>query len=354
VCIHIIKSGMGNAAEGVAKAAAPVGTRTASHADDQWYYSDEDALTECIQGLLNRARLDAAGGQASVQRNAFFPDMKPYDETDEERYQRKLRALVVPHGPIKSNASSTAAAAYQYCNPMTLAETRSILVLYPSHDMATQYACKGRCAVTGADFLDSPAARLRVDAQLRSQLVSIAPDKIEILPKDLDEAEHAAEVQLPWIAHVLRTANLLDDVMVTTVMVGSMSTAEEIALAVKLRPILQRKDILTIVTTNLCYWNMAVGYQPVDPRQSVPNFLATQDRGLVSMIERKDVAGLAAFWLQTDYTTCGRSALALWLRCNSNNSNIQIELCKYAQSTSSVESVEDSCVTYASLVASEP
>jgi AmmeMemoRadiSam system protein B len=346
---------MGNAAAtGAADAAASKGVRKASHADDQWYYSDEDVLTECIQDLLNRAKDGSGVASDHVKQDAYLPVMKPYDETDEERHQRKLRALVVPHGPIKSNAAPTAAAAYQYCNPMTLAGTRSILVLYPSHDVATQYACMGRCAVTGADFLDTPAARLRVDKQLRHQLLSIAPDKIEILPKDLDEGEHAADVQLPWIAHVLRTASLLDDVMVTTVMVGSMTTAEEIALAVRLRPILQREDILTIVTTNLCYWNMAVGYQPIDPRQSVPNFLATHDRGLVSMIEEKDVAGLAAFWLQTDYTTCGRSALALWLRCHANNCGVKIEMCCYAQSTSSVASVEDSCVTYASLVATEP
>lgn len=333
---------MGNTANSESR---PVGTRRALHADNEWYHSDEDLLTEHIQGFLNRSQSDHHNASAKT-----FPVMKPFDETDEECHQKKIRGMVVPHGPIKSNASSTAAAAYQFCNPMTLEGVKSIILLYPSHHMETQGACNGRCAITGADFLETPVATLQVHAQLRDRLLTIAHDKFEILPKELDESEHAAEVQLPWIAHVLRTANLLEDVFVTPIMVGSMTTAEEISLALKIRPILQLEEILTIVTTNLCYWNSIVGYQPMDSRQSVPNFLATQDRQLLTMVENVDVAGLAAFWLRTDYTTCGKSALALWLRCISH-SPVKIRLCGYDQSTSIVQSMEDSCITYASLIA---
>lgn len=331
---------MGNAAT-----AKSFGTRRAVHADDLWYHSDEDLLTEHIQGFLNRSQADHHNASAKA-----FPVMKPFDETDEECHQKKIRALIVPHGPIKSNASSTAAAAYQYCNPMTLRGVKSIILLYPSHHMGTQGACQGRCAITGADYLETPVATLQVHAELRSRLLSVAPDKFDILPKDLDESEHAAEVHLPWIAHVLRTANLLEDVFVTPIMVGSMTTADEISLAIKLRPILQLEELLTIVTTNLCYWDSVVGYQPMDARQTVPNFLATQDRQLLTMIENKDVAGLAAFWLRTDYTTCGKSAIAIWLRCVSR-APIKIQLCSYDQSASIVQSMQDSCITYASLIA---
>ena len=312
---------MGNAVE-------TIGIRHATHANGNWYHADEDALTEQIQALLNES-------QTTNYRDGTYAYATPFDEDNVQiERERPIRALVVPHGPLQIKSAKTAAAAYRHCNPVTLQQTKSILLLYPSHNPAVDKFYNGKCAVTGADWLETPMATLKVDTQLRHELVNTAPESFAVLPRAHDEEEHGAELQFPWIAHILRTCNLLDSVTVTPMMVGTMSTGAEIALANRLRPIFQRREILVIVSTNLCYWGTTVGYQAGDRSMTVPQFLATQDHRLLKLIQTRDVAGLAAFWLQTDHTTCGRHALAIWLRCMGGLDNIKIQVCEYQQSLS--------------------
>lgn len=241
------------------------GIRRALHAGEL-YERDEDAITERLQEYLRESS------------TLLTPSDAPFDEN--VLLQKPLRALIVPAAVVPTMTSDdetvlttkrlqkdtgpTFGAAYSKLNPLTLRRVRTIVILH--HPTLPELS--GKCSITGADELETPTTNLRVNAALREQLLQCpyVNPYLDILSKNKEEKEVSAEIHFPWIAHCLRTTHLTEQVSVLPIMIGNLSTKDEINLGIALkRHFCLQRDILVLLATNLCTWGKELhsSYQPV-------------------------------------------------------------------------------------------
>jgi len=301
------------------------------------YPGDEDVLTEKIQTWMNEAAAIAAGVGGGGDDDNNNKNNNPYDEefdADEVLLQQQsLRALLVPSyysccserdvaDERATNTTFTAvgatttssppvatssifdtigpslAAGYRYLNPLTLRGVRTVVLLHSPSSPSR----RKKSAVTGADLLETPLGNLRVDTDLRDELFRVTTPPppsssqrnpgffFDILPKQVEEAEATAELHFPFLAHCLRTSNLLDQVRVLPIMIGEMKTSDEIAVGLALRRVFASRDVLVVLSTNLCHWGEPFRYRPVasvhnkwQENVSVEQVVSQLDRYVVSI-----------------------------------------------------------------------
>jgi MEMO1 family protein len=270
-----------------------------------------------------------------------------------------LRALICPHAGY---SYSGATAAYSYSALLhdlvrpTLNSSadgdrdfriRQIVVLHPSHHVTL----RGKCAVSGAQIIATPVGNLQVDAALRDELLQLSSDdkkyNFSIMTQEQDENEHSGEMQYPYIAHVLQQADAilmarqhnstLQQITVTPIMCGSLTTADEIAYGILLSKILSRPSVLTVVSTDFCHWGRRFGYQPTTTsnrmhQQStttttsatipIDQIIEQLDRRGMDLIEAKEPGAFASYLRETNNTICGRHAVSVWLRAITTRTRI--------------------------------
>ena len=184
-----------------------------------FYPSDPKALTTMIDDLLARA--------SSSQ--------PPIDDP--------ILAVVAPH------------AGYQYSGPVaayTYAALKGrkfsrVVVIAPSHFEYFDFT-----SVYDGDAYATPLGEVRVDKAFAAQLAKMSPT-IQLSSRGhtptKEGAEHAIEVQLPWLQRVLGDFSLVPIVM------GEQSYENSRALGVALAKLIQGQDTLIVASSDLSHYH---------------------------------------------------------------------------------------------------
>lgn len=265
-----------------------------------------------------------------------------------------LRGLVVPHAGY-SYSGATAAFAYQALMSELSSSSTSvdtILLLHPSHHVYLR-----TCAVSGAGQLETPLGNLTVNDGLRNEIQStLGPLFASTMDSSTDENEHSGELQYPYIAKALKATGSLDKISVLPIMVGNLDNALEKQAGVLLAPIMARSNVVTIVSSDFCHWGRRFQYQPTGVNGTeIFRHVESLDREGMNHISLQEPGAFATYLKRTSNTICGRHAIAVWLHAIRTNreaavETLNVKFVRYAQS-SSVRSMSDSSVSYASAVA---
>jgi MEMO1 family protein len=341
--------------------------RRAAHHAGSWYESHPEALRRTLDDYLSAAAAAAAASTAESSVSSSLDVVSLPAAPVPPPPPPLLRAMICPHAGY-SYSGPTAAYSYQALKTelsrCPTSPIKQILVLHPSHHVHL----RGQCAVSSADSLETPlGVDLVVDNDLRRDILSLSSRYFTTMSIHDDEQEHSGEMQYPFIAHCLQTANTAMDpsrsITVTPVMCGSLDTAQERAIGTLLAEIIARPHVLTIVSTDFCHWGRRFRFLPTSliKGETISDFIAVMDRRGMDMIAAQQPGAFADYLKETGNTICGRHAVAVWLRAveamsslsSSTNPNYQplsIQFVHYAQS-SAARTESDSSVSYAAAVA---
>jgi len=370
-------------------------TRKAHHAGS-WYPNNSHALTENISNVMT-----AAENERMLQ--STTTTTKEEKERDDDT--GIPRGIIAPHAGF-SYSGSTAAYAYlalkEVLSSSSCTVSCTVLVLHPSHHVYL----KG-CAISGASTIETPIKPIAIDNDLRSELQNTG--SFSIMDQDTDEAEHSGEMQYPFISKCFTDrmnnySNLSSSPSTTTttppppllrllpIMVGALSTTQEVEFGKLLAPFLARPNIFVVISTDFCHWGERFRYSPTPTTAAVelPPLTGTtipsssssssdtpegagqqqqqqqQHEQIYEYIERLDRIGMNHISMQQpgafatymkDYknTICGRAPIAVYLNAIDANKQkgveqLNLKFVKYAQS-GQVRSRQDSSVSYASAIA---
>jgi len=301
----------------------------------------QSAIESCNQegGVLSPTVLDARTG-APVRLGAWTgaPD-------------KHVKAIISPHaGYMYSGAT----AAFGFCQ-IDPREIDRVFILGPSHYMYLE-----NCALTGHQYYATPFGDLQIDTKTVSELKSTG--HFGVMSEKVDSDEHSIEMQLPFLAHVLKKggAGNLERVKVVPILVGALKKDRERFYGELLAPYLLKPRTLFIISSDFCHWGERFSYRPPAPwPQTLELYKAIRDLDRQGMghIERIDFKGFVKYIEHTKNTICGRHPIAVLLAAvddikdkhlNKNtNYDVQLRFLHYAQSNR-VTKASDSSVSYAS------
>ncbi|KAL3918137.1 MAG: hypothetical protein SGILL_004380 [Bacillariaceae sp.] len=312
-------------------------SRRAHHAGS-WYSDDEATLDRELDGYLQVAAANDSNNNASSHSSS------------------PLRGVICPHAGY-SYSGPTAAYSYHHLKQELAREDSpitTILVLHPSHHVYLD-----GCSVSGANEIETPVGNMSVSEELRQEIFGLGERLFNVMQQSVDEAEHSGEMQYPYIAKILNDTNKIDSIKVLPVMCGSLSTTKEAEYGKLLAPIIARKEVLCVISTDFCHWGRRFSYQPTPTAEdkSIPihEFIQQLDQQGMDHISMQEPGAFAEYLKTTKNTICGRHAVQVWLHAVKINNNpdqdeVTVEFVKYAQS-SPAKSMRDSSVSYASAVA---
>ncbi len=244
----------------------PAGIRAAAVAGS-WYPDEPRHLTSQVEVMLEAA--------------------PPWQRT------ARLRALVVPHAGLRYSGP-TAACGYLAVAPGAY---QRVIVLAPSHRTPLRGV-----AVDPSSHYESPLGRMPVDQDALEWLTSQSGILCSQRPF---VAEHAIEMQLPFLQHRLPQATLVP------VLVGESSDeADFAALAASIQPLLDDGTLL-VVSTDFMHYGRAFGYVPFTER--VPEQIHAFDAQALDALSRGSFTDFQAVLERTANTICGRRPLGLFL-----------------------------------------
>ena len=110
------------------------------------------------------------------------------------------RAVICPHAGY-SYSGPTAAYSFKQLDPNTV---KTIFILGPSHHVRLS-----SCALTQCSTYQTPLGDLTINREITKQLLDTG--KFELMSIDADEDEHSIEMQLPYIAKVMKADNYLSN-----------------------------------------------------------------------------------------------------------------------------------------------
>mmetsp|Transcript_9518 Transcript_9518/g.28372 ORF Transcript_9518/g.28372 Transcript_9518/m.28372 type:complete len:360 (-) Transcript_9518:579-1658(-) len=348
--------------------------RRAHHAG-KWYSDDKDALDEELSGYL----AEAANGQEKEERSS------------------PLRAIISPHAGFSYSGPTAAYAFHALGEELAKPNCpiKHILVLHPSHHVYVD-----GCAVSGASTIETPLGNLPVDSELRDEILALkhstdwgtkAAEALSsrysilfgrndtkkkktggafvVMDRDVDEAEHSGEMLYPYIAKVQKTASQRNGrtslIPVLPIMCGSISNAKQSEFGKLLADVIDRKDVVSLISSDFCHWGKNFSYQPLPPtcvsttkKMEIFEFIESLDRQGMLHIEMKEPGDFAKYIKETKNTVCGQHAIQVWLNAvvhtertsDKQDEVLDISFNNYAQ-CAQVRSMADFSVSYASAVA---
>jgi MEMO1 family protein len=196
------------------------------------------------------------------------------------------RVVISPHAGF---AYSGPAAAYAY-KALDLSQAKRIFILHPSHhhhlSTAALPVVQGYLTPLSPDPLPLDLELIQKLSTMTATTSQNRQIKFTTMSKDVDEAEHSAEMQLPYIHRLLQ--KLYPDQPTSTypplvpIMVGGTSPATEKALGQILAPYIADSTNAFVISSDFCHWGSRFGYTyyvPTSPSpavnpESLPNGLS--------------------------------------------------------------------------------
>jgi AmmeMemoRadiSam system protein B len=173
------------------------------------------------------------------------------------------RAVISPHAGY---AYSGPAAAWAY-KCLDLSRAKRIFILHPSHHHHLSTA-----ALPVVEAYETPLSEtpLPLDLETIKELSTLSATagsrtiKFTTMSQPVDEAEHSAEMQLPYVHRLLQ--NLYPNQPESSypplvpIMVGSTNPATEAALGEMLAPYIADKSNAFVISSDFCHWGSRFGY----------------------------------------------------------------------------------------------
>jgi AmmeMemoRadiSam system protein B len=215
-------------------------------------------MTAPLVALLSMAPLQCVRGAGSpkVRQAGVAGSFYPADPKTLSTMIDDMLAHATPP-PINAPILAVVAphAGYQYSGPVaayTYAELKGrkfsrVVIIAPSHYEAFDFS-----SVYDGDAYATPLGTVQVDKTFARQLVKMSPT-MRLSSQGHDPtpagAEHAVEVQLPWLQRVLGKFEVVPIVM------GDQSYESSRALGVALAKLIQGGDTLIVASSDLSHYH---------------------------------------------------------------------------------------------------
>jgi len=242
-----------------------------------------------------------------------------------------VTALIVPHAGLRYSGE-TAAIAFSVVDP---ARWRHIVLIGPTH-----YRRFHGIAVAPHDSFRTPLGDVPVDTAVCNTL--IAGDTLFEMNEDAHAPEHALEVELPFIQH------LMPECPIIPLVCGDLTLDETRKAAAALDAALP-PETLFVVSSDFTHYGERFDYVPFAEAEA-PEDLPKLDHGAIDEIIRQDTNGFMRYCERTGATICGQRPIAIMLALHElRQAGGDFELLHY---TNTGEMLEDysSTVSYAAIV----
>jgi AmmeMemoRadiSam system protein B/AmmeMemoRadiSam system protein A len=218
-----------------------------------------------------------------------------------------ILAVVAPH------------AGYQYSGPVaayTYAELKGrkfsrVVIIAPSHYEAFDFT-----SVYDGDAYATPLGTVQVDKTFARQLVKMSPT-MRLSSQGHDPtpagAEHAVEVQLPWLQRVLGQFEVVPIVM------GDQSYESSRALGVALAKLIQGGDTLIVASSDLSH------YHPYDEAVKI-------DHKTLNALAEWDYFSMSRNFQTRTWEACGGAPIVAAMIAAERMGATQAKVLKYANS----------------------
>lgn len=184
------------------------------------------------------------------------------------------RVVIAPHAGY---AYSGPAAGYAY-KALDLSQAKRIFILHPSHH---HHLSTAALPVVHGYLTPLSSDPLPLDLEFIQQLSNATATtsqnrqfRFTTMSKDVDEAEHSCEMQLPYLHRLLQ--KLYPDQPTSAypplvpIMVGGTSPATEKALGKILAPYIADPTNAFVISSDFCHWGSRFGYTYYVPTSPSP------------------------------------------------------------------------------------
>merc|ERR1711879_453410 len=189
---------------------------------------------------------------------------------------KRVKAIITPHAAYEY---SGATAAFGFCQ-IDAQEIDRVFILGPSH-----YVYFDNCMLTGHEYYATPFGNLKIDTETVTELESTG--YFGVMPAKVDREEHSIEMQLPFLAHVLKNGGEgnLERVKVVPILVGALKKGREQFYGELLAPYLLKPRNLFIISSDFCHWGEQFAYRPPPPwPQTLELYKAIRDLDWEAML----------------------------------------------------------------------
>jgi len=211
--------------------------------------------------------------------------------------------------------------------------------------------------LTGHEYYATPFGDLQIDLETVAELKSTG--HFDVMSAKVDREEHSIEMQLPFLAHVLKNGGEgnLERVKIVPILVGDIKDRERL-YGQLLAPYLLKPRTLFIISSDFCHWGEQFAYRPPGPYpQTREPYKVIRDLDFDAMrpIIKLNLKGFVEYINFTKNTICGRHPISVLLAAaeeinekHLNGKRLKIgKFLHYAQSNR-VTKASDSSVSYAS------
>lgn len=250
------------------------------------------------------------------------------------------RAILAPHASYQFSGPC-AAHAYKQIEPSVV---KRVFIFGPSHHKWFK-----KCALTTTQACQTPLYDLLVDTQVNADLVSTG--MFEWMDIQVDEAEHSIEMQLPYIAQIMKEYS--NTFAVIPILVGTLTSEQIESYAGIFWKYFANPENLFIISSDFCHWGKKFNYTPYNKYFGKPiyKFIEDLDKKGMDAIEKLDANAFCAYLNNHKNTICGRNPILILLRMVNKlygcDYNASLKFIKYCQSNKCA-SENDSSVSYAS------
>lgn len=202
------------------------------------------------------------------------------------------------------------------------------------------------CALSSADFYETPLYNLTIDKRTNQELRETG--LFEEMSIKTDEDEHSIEMHLSFVAKVMQGKRF----EVVPVLVGSSNSTREAAYGEVFSQYLANEENLFVISTDFCHWGARFDYQYYDRNWgSIHESIEKLDRMGMQLIETCEPASFKNYLQEYRNTICGRNPIILILNAihklaADDLNEFKLKFLSYAQS-SKCRNQHDSSVSYA-------
>lgn len=156
-----------------------------------------------------------------------------------------------------------------------------IFILGPSHHHYTKI-----CELSRHSHYATPVSSLQLDTGVISALR--ATRCFSDMSPRVDEEEHSIEMQLPFIAHVMRARRASRPFTIVPILVGSLNAQAEAEFAKILAPYFADTSNLFVISSDFCHWGSRFSYTYRDDGAGdIHDSIERLDRRGMDLIEKK-------------------------------------------------------------------
>lgn len=217
-----------------------------------------------------------AGKEALIkQLEKCFSSAKP-------SFKGKALGVIAPHAGYVYSGNG---AAFSY---KAIRKAKRFIILAPDHN--------GLCfnpTTTKEDF-ETPLGIVKTDTEFVEKLKA----KCSFM-KEARIQEHAVEVQLPFLQHLLK------DFRIVPIVIPSPEYYKELGKAIASLA----KDSFIICSSDFTHYGASYGYVPFSEKEAKQG-MKKLDSGAIKFIEKLDAEGFLKYVQETGATICGEYAIA--------------------------------------------